>query len=264
MSRSSIPLDKPLLSLAIISKNEADRIGRVLSSAASVVDEVIVVDSGSTDETVEICKSSGATVIHQEWLGYAAQKQFAMERADGEWILNVDADEALSEDLGKEILSALRHAESDVAGYSIPRLSRYLDRWIRHGGWYPDRKVRLVRRGRATWVGDGIHEKLEVSGKVQGLESPLLHYVYRDISDQVTTMNRFSTVSAEHRKEPGSSGYLLLGLVHAVGKFLECWVWKLGILDGYPGLVIAVNSAFYVFLKHAKAWEKGRALDRSD
>jgi glycosyltransferase involved in cell wall biosynthesis len=213
---------------------------------------------------VDLCKSSGAKVIHQDWLGYAAQKQFAMEKAGGEWILNLDADEVLSEDLADEIVHTLKNADVDIAGFCIPRLSRYLDHWIRHGGWYPDRKVRLVRRGMATWVGDGIHEKLEVSGKIGRLESPLLHYVYRDISDQVTTINRFSSVFASHREKTCSGGYLLLGLVHAIGKFLECLVWKLGFLDGYAGFVIAVNSAFYVFLKHAKAWEKGRAQDGAD
>jgi glycosyltransferase involved in cell wall biosynthesis len=265
MEISSMPKEKPVLSLSVIAKNEADRIARLLLSAQSIVDEIIVVDSGSTDGTVELCRSSGATVIHQEWLGYAAQKQFAMEQANVEWILNLDADEALSKDLADEIVHALKKEDANnIAGFSIPRLSRYLDRWIRHGGWYPDRKVRLVRRGKASWVGDGIHEKLEVSGKVERLESPLLHYVYRDISDQVRTINRFSSVFAGHREKTGSGGYLFLGLVHSVGKFLECWAWKLGFLDGYPGLVIAVNSAFYVFLKHAKAWEKGRTVCGGD
>jgi glycosyltransferase involved in cell wall biosynthesis len=245
-----------LLSLVVITKNEADRIGKLLKSA-NIADEIVVVDSGSTDNTVDICRSNGARVIHQEWLGYVAQKQFAMDEAQGQWILNLDADEVVSTDSASEILQAIRSAGPAVHGFSMPRMSWYLNRWIRHGGWYPDRKLRLVRRGQAKWSGDGLHERLEVSGEVQKLNEPLLHYVYRDISDQVETVNRFSSVTADHRKRPASSGYLLLGLFHAIGKFLECAVWKLGFLDGLPGLVIAVNSAFYVFLKHAKAWEKG-------
>lgn len=251
------PLDhQPRLSVAVITKDEQDRIAGLLDSA-HIADEIVVVDSGSTDRTREICLQRGARVLEHEWMGYAAQKQFAMEAATGEWILNLDADEALSEESRREILRAIEDAPSGVAGFSLPRLSRYLDRWIRYGGWYPDRKVRLVRRGRGRWVGDGLHEKLEVDGEIRDLHHPLLHYVYRDISDQVRTINRFSSVFADHRGRPGSAGYLLLGIGHAVGKFLECAVWKLGLLDGLPGLIIAVNSAFYVFLKHAKAWERG-------
>jgi hypothetical protein len=114
-----------------------------------------------------------------------------------------------------------------------------------------------VRRGCGLWLGEGIHEKLEVSGRVRQLEKPILHYVYRDIADQVETINRFSAVAANHSGKLGSRLDLLWGVVHALGKFLECAIWKLGLLDGMPGLVIAVNSSFYVFLRHAKSWEKG-------
>ncbi len=245
----------PLLSVVVITLNEADRIGLLLESVSSA-DEVIVVDSGSTDRTVEIARAAGARVIHHEWEGYARQKQFAMEQASGRWVLSLDADEALSPELSQEMIQAIENAPADVAGFSLPRLSRYLDRWIRHGGWYPDRKIRLARKQCGQWKGDGIHEKLEVAGKVERLHNPLLHYVYRDISDQVKTINGFSTVFAEHRSKAGSGWYLILGLFHAVGKFLECAIWKAGVLDGLPGLVIAVNSSFYVFLKHAKSWEK--------
>ena len=256
--------EKPFLSITVITKNEADRIDNLLQSA-SIADEVVIVDSGSTDDTVEICRTWGALVIHQEWLGYSAQKQLAMESARGQWILNLDADEALSGELSQEILSALVNAEIQVSGFSIPRLSRYLNRWIRHGGWYPDRKVRLVRRGCARWVGSGLHEKLEVVGKVEGLKHPVLHYVYRNISDQISTINRFSSVDADHRDNPASAAYVFWGVVHAAGKFLECVFWKRGFLDGIPGIIIGVNSAFYVFLKHAKAWEKRLITkDRTD
>jgi len=255
--------DQPRLTVAVITKNEEDRIPRLLGSV-TIADELVVVDSGSTDGTVEICRQRGARVIQREWPGYAAQKQFALESAAGQWVLNLDSDEALSKESAAEILRAIEAASADVAGFSLPRLSRYLNRWIRHGGWYPDRKIRLVRRGRARWVGDGLHERLDVDGEVRDLEHPLLHYVYRDISDQVRTINRFSSVFASHRGRPGSAVYLLLGVVHAVGKFFECAVWKLGFLDGLPGLVIAINSAFYVFLKHAKAWERGLPRDGRD
>lgn len=248
--------DDVFLSIAVITKNESDRIHHLLEGA-DIADEVVVVDSGSIDRTVHICRGAGAKVIHREWQGYAAQKQYAMEQCRGAWVLNLDADEALSREAKNEILLALRDVPDEVAGFSMPRLSRYLNTWIRHGGWYPDRKVRLVRRDRARWVGDGIHERLEVRGHIRKLNHPILHHVYRDIADQVKTINTFSTVTAEHRRRARSGRYVWLGVLHAFGKFLECAVWKLGLLDGIPGLIIAVNSSFYVFLKHAKTWEKG-------
>jgi glycosyltransferase involved in cell wall biosynthesis len=246
----------PRISVAVITLNEADRIERLLESTR-FADEVVVVDSGSTDGTVEKCLSAGARVIRRRWEGYAAQKMFAMEQACGDWILNLDGDEALSPELACEILDRVRGAPPEVVGFSMPRLSLYLNRWIRHGGWYPDRKTRLVRRGRARWKGDGIHEVLEVDGRVDRLEANLLHYVYRDIADQVRTINRFSSVFAESVPSRASGLTLVWGMFHAAGKFLECAIWKAGLLDGPPGLVIAMNSAFYVFLKHAKSWEKG-------
>jgi glycosyltransferase involved in cell wall biosynthesis len=248
--------DQPRLTVVVITKNERDRIPNLLDTV-TMADEIVVVDSGSTDGTAEICKQRGARVIQRQWSGYAAQKQFALEAAAGQWVLNLDADEALSQECSAEIIAAIATAPATVAGFSFPRLSLYLNRWIRHGGWYPDRKIRLVRRGTAHWIGDGLHERLEVDGEVRELQQPLLHYVYRDISDQVRTINAFSSVFADHRGRSGSAAYLLWGVAHGVGKFLECAVWKLGLLDGLPGLVIAVNSAFYVFLKHAKVWEKG-------
>lgn len=242
------------ISIVVIAKNEADRIGKLLNSA-EFADEIIIVDSGSIDGTQQICIDANARVIHQDWLGYVDQKQFAMRAANSEWILNLDADEWLSKEGAKEILSAIKSAEDEVAAFSLPRLSFYLNRWIRHGGWYPDIKIRLVRKNRGRWVGDGIHEKLDVDGKIKRLKHPILHAVYRNISDQVHTINSFSTVFSENRGRPGSMWYLLCGLLHSLGKFLECYVWKFGFLDGLPGLVIAVNSSYYVFLKHAKSWE---------
>jgi hypothetical protein len=153
--------------------------------------------------------------------------------------------------------AAVAAASSDLAGFSMPRLSRFLGRWIRHGGWYPDRKIRLVRPGDARWIGEGLHERLQVQGRVDSLSRPLLHYGYRNISDQIETINRFSTIYAGTRRA-ADSGFVLAGLLHALGKFLECYVWKAGFRDGIPGLIIAMNSSWYVFLKHAKSWETGQ------
>lgn len=245
----------PKISIAVISLNEADRIGHLLKHA-SFADEVVVVDSGSTDGTVELCESSGARVIHKPWAGYADQKQYAMTQTSGDWILNLDADEYIPDKLAEKIMEAISTAPPDIAAFSMPRLSYYLGRWIRHGGWYPDRKVRLVRRGMGNWIGDGLHEQLKADGRVIPLQDPMHHLVYRNIFDHVKTANQFSDVYAAHKS--GGGFFMLTGVPHALIKFLECFIWKRGILDGWAGLVIAVVSSFYVFLKHAKVWEKHR------
>ncbi len=246
--------ERPEISVAVITLNEADRIDRLLRSVA-FADEVVVVDSGSDDGTVELCQDLGAKVIHRDWAGFTAQKQFALEATSGRWILNLDSDEEVTPELAEEIVEAVRQADDGVAAFSMPRLSRYLGRWIRHGGWYPDRKVRLCRRGRARWEGGRLHESLVADGEVRELENPLRHYVYRDIADQAATINRFSDVVAEERG-PKGGWWVVAGAFHALGKFAECYLWKLGFLDGLAGLVIAMNSSWYVFLKHAKAWER--------
>jgi len=243
------------IGVVVIAENEADRIGMLLDSVP-FADEVIVVDSGSTDATCEICKAKGARVIHNPWPGYAAQKQFALECAGSDWILNLDADESVSPQLAAEIQTTLKKAPPEVNAWSIPRLSRYLGRWIRHEGWYPDRKVRLVRRGKGLWNGDGLHEQLSVQGKTGSLTYPIHHRVYRNISDQLHTIDTYSGIYANGRP-PSGGWFVTAGVLHAIGKFLECFIWKKGMLDGIPGLIIAMNSAWYVFLKHAKVWESG-------
>jgi len=247
-------LEKQKISVAIIAQDEADRIGGLLKSL-SFADEIVVVDSGSSDGTQAICQNAGAKVIFNPWPGYVEQKQFALQATMHEWILSLDADEEVPHPLAAEILRAVAAAGPSIGGFSMPRLSRYLGRWIRHGGWYPDRKVRLVRRGRATWQGVNPHDKLVVEGEVENLTQPFLHYVYRSISDQVVTMNSFSEIYAR-QGHPRGGWFVLAGLLHGLGKFVECYFWKLGFLDGIPGFVIAMNSAGYVFLRHAKRWER--------
>jgi len=248
-------MERQKISIAIIAKNEADRIDNLLNSC-SFADEIVVVDSGSTDGTQALCEKAGARVLYHEWPGYVVQKQFALDVTSSEWILCLDADEEVPVALAKEILSAINNAEADVSAFSMPRLSRYLGRWIRHGGWYPDRKVRLIRRERGLWQGKDPHDKLVVTdGRVKKLTNPILHHVYRDISDQISTINNFSDIYARDKTFRGG-WFVAAGMVHALGKFFECYLWKIGVLDGIPGLIIAANSAWYVFLKHAKRWEK--------
>lgn len=245
----------PTLGIAVIACNEADRIAGLIESCR-FADEILVVDSGSVDGTQALCRQLGARLIEHPWMGYAAQKQIALEACTSQWVLSLDADERVSPELAREIVETLSCAGEDVNGFSMPRLSRYFGRWIRHGGWYPDRKIRLVRSGKGRWVGDGLHETLVVEGRVNPLRHPLHHLVYRNISDQLATIDRFSTVHADQTGRR-SGGHVWLGVLHAIVKWFECYIYKLGFLDGTAGLIIAMNSAWYVFLKHAKAWEKG-------
>ncbi len=250
------------LGIAVVAKNEADRIGKLLKSV-DFADEVVVIDSGSADGTPSLCKEMGARVIFNKWPGFAAQKQFALQQITSDWVLSLDADESVPEPLAREIRSAIDHAFKNLNAFSMPRRSRYLNRWIKHGGWYPDTQVRLARRGKGRWSGDDLHEQLLVEGNIKRLHHPIHHYVYRNISDQIDTINRFSTVAA-HNRSPKGAWFLLAGVIHAMGKFVECYFWKRGLLDGYPGFIIAMNSSWYIFIKHAKTWEKGLSCNRDD
>lgn len=247
------------LSVTVITCNEAENIGACLQSVAWA-DEIIVVDSHSSDGTVDIARRFTDTVIRRPWPGHVRQKQFALEQATGDWVLSLDADERLSDEAGREIRQqVLEGAPPAAAAYSFPRLSWYLGRWIRHGGWYPDRKVRLVRRGAARWGGQDPHDKLLVTGKVCALQGHILHYVYRDLSHQLQTVDSFSRISAAQWHRKGRRLALPLMLVRPPIRFLEMYVWKGGVLDGVPGFIIAVVSSCYVFLKYAKLWELARA-----
>ena len=244
----------PKLTAAIITFNEEKNIRRCLESVRWM-DELIVVDSFSTDRTVELARQYTDKVLQRAWPGHVLQKQFALEQATGDWIISLDADEELSAAAAAEMLSALADAPPEVNGYSFPRQSFYLGRWIRHGGWYPDRKVRLVRRGHARWGGQDPHDKLVADGQTRDLQGNIIHYVYSDIAHQLRTVDSFSGITARLWLEKGKPAGLAAMLCKPVFKFFGTYVWKLGMLDGMPGLIISVISAYYVFLKYAKLWE---------
>jgi glycosyltransferase involved in cell wall biosynthesis len=245
------------LAVCVITRDEEDRIGDCLDSV-SFADEVLVVDSGSTDRTVALARERGARVIVREWPGYAAQKNFALEQVAADWVLSVDADERVTPELAAEIRSLLAAPPEGVAGCSMPRRTWYLGRWIRHGGWYPDRKVRLVRRGRGRWEGGHVHERLVAEGPTRELGGDLLHYTYRDIADHLRTMDRFTTEAARGMAERGGRGAVAGMLVAAPAKFLKMYLLKAGFLDGLAGFVCAVLGGCAVFLKYAKLWERQR------
>jgi len=247
-------MPKPRLSVTIITFNEENNIRHCLESVRWA-DEIIVVDAFSTDRTADICKEYTDRVITRKWPGHVAQKQFALEQATGDWILSLDADERLSENLADEIRKALAADDASVDGYVFPRRSYYLGRWINHGGWYPDAKLRLVRKGTACWSGVDPHDKLMTDGAVRRMKHDLLHYVYRDISHQLATVDTFSGIAAGIWHQDGKKVSRLAMLVKPLASFLITYFWKGGILDRMPGLIISVTTAYYVFVKHAKLWE---------
>lgn len=246
------------LGVCIIAFNEEDRIGDCLDSV-SFADEVLVVDSGSTDRTVEIARAKGARVIVRDWPGYVAQKNFALGQVQTDWALCVDADERVSPRLAEEIRRVVAAGPGEVAGYRMARRTFYLGRWITHGGWYPDRKVRLVRRGRARWGGVDPHDRLEAEGPVGTLAGDLLHYTYRDIADHLRSMDRFTSVAAGEYHARGRGGAVAMMILGPPAKFAKMYLLKAGFLDGLPGFVVAVMGSYYVFLKYAKLWERRRA-----
>lgn len=249
------------ISACVITFNEEGNIRDCLESLRWV-DEVVVVDSGSTDRTVEIAREFGANVVHHPWPGYVAQKNFAIEATTGEWVLCVDADERCTPELRTAIEKVIE-SPGHFVGFEVRRHVRYLGRWINHGGWYPDWKVRLVRHGRARWEGTDPHDKLTADGATGRLDADLIHFTYRSFSDQIRTIDRFSDVAATEWSKDGRRFSLIRALFHPPVKFLECYLWKRGFLDGWPGLVIAVASSFYVFAKYVKLWEM-RRTDRGD
>lgn len=245
------------ISVSIITFNEEHNLIDCLESVRGC-DEIVVVDSFSTDRTVEIARRYTDRVIQRAWPGYVAQKNFALEQCTGDWILCLDADERCTPELRDEIRGALVVSDSTV-GYTMSRHTRYLGRWINHGGWYPDRKLRLVRRGRARWEGVDPHDKLVADGPTADLQGEIHHFTYRSFAHQLRIVNKFSDVAVDEWIKEGRLPSLFLMLFHPPIKFLECYVWKLGFLDGLAGFIIAVTSSFYAFAKHVKLWEKGHS-----
>jgi glycosyltransferase involved in cell wall biosynthesis len=242
------------LSAAVICQDEAHGIADCLASLAWC-DEIVVVDSGSRDATVEIARKHASRVIHNDWPGYVAQKNFALEQTTGDWILCLDADERCTPVLREAIEGTLASAP-DVAGFEVRRHVFYLGRWIDHGGWYPDWKLRLVRRGRARWGGVDPHDKLLPDGPVRRLHADLVHLTYRDFGDHLRTLQRFADVVSAEWERDGRRFSLLRAVLHPPVKFLECFVWKQGFRDGWAGFVIAATSSFYVFAKYVRLWER--------
>jgi glycosyltransferase involved in cell wall biosynthesis len=251
------------ISAVIITFNEEQRLEPALQSLEGLVREVIVVDAFSTDGTVKLAKARGCRVFERAWTNYSDQKNFANDKASSAWILSLDADERVSPELRRE-LEGLAGVEPACDGFSIPRRVYYLGRWIRHSGWYPDRRVRLFRRGAARWEGEYVHENLVVSGRVERLRGDISHFTYRNIADHVARINKFSGLGAQklYVRRKKCRWYHLVFL--PPGRFLKSYILKAGVLDGFPGLVISVLNAYAIFIRYAKLreiWKKGEKIE---
>lgn len=243
------------ISAAIITFNEERNIARVVESLRCC-DEIVVVDSGSTDRTVELAAKLGAHVVETSWRGYAGQKNYASERCQHDWILSLDADEALSEALEGEIWQIKKNGP-EFSAYTMPRMAQYLGRWILHSGWYPDRKVRLFDRRHAKWVGDFVHESVVAEGPIGHLKSSILHFTCSSLSEHLKTMDRYTTLAAEQIIEQKKTvGWRHLA-IDPPWTFFKTYVLQRGFLDGVEGLAIANMAALYNFLKYAKAKNMG-------
>jgi glycosyltransferase involved in cell wall biosynthesis len=239
------------ISATIITCNEERNIARAIESLRCC-DEILVVDSGSIDRTLELASRLGARVVETPWHGYAQQKNFAAGQATHDWILSLDADEALSEALEGEIWAIKKHGPR-YDGYTMPRLAQYCGRWILHSGWHPDRKVRLYQRQRAEWVGEYVHESVRVRGPVGALRHSILHFTCSSLSEHLKSMDRYTTLAAEevvaHKKAVTAPRLVF----DPIWTFIRAYIVQRGFLDGMEGLSIAWMAALYTYLKYAKA-----------
>ncbi len=239
------------ISATIITLNEESSLPRALDSVA-FCDEVVVVDSGSTDSTCRIAEESGARVLHRDWTGYADQKNFAAESAAHEWILALDADEEVTPELRSSI-EQLQGDGPSCGGYRFPRLARYVGRWIRHSGWYPDAKVRLYNRRRGSWRGDYVHESVVVDGPVGDLDGDLLHYTCDSLEDHRARVDHYTDLAAQELIDRGASPSRIRQLASPPWAFVRSYLLQLGFLDGPEGFQIARMAAVYSYAKYSKA-----------
>lgn len=248
------------ITAVIITLNEADCIGRCLHSVAGVADDIIVMDSGSTDRTCELASGLGATVVYQPWQGYSAQKNLANSLVNEGYILSLDADEWLSDPLRDELLR-LKPALDGNKAISFPRLNNYCGRWIRHGGYYPDLKIRLFPAQKARWTGAYVHETLQVDAGISIVKASgdLLHFSYVSISDHINRADYYSSLAAERLQGKSRTGLLLRMLFSPATRFYRNYLLRLGFLDGYEGFLLSAITSVEVFLKYAKALMPGRS-----
>ena len=241
------------VSVYILTFNNERTIERCLASV-QWADEVVVVDSFSTDRTVEICRKYTDRVYQRKWTNHQDQYQYAADLTTHPWIMFVDADEAVPSELAREVRDELKVNQGRYDGYIIYRHTYYLGRWILHGGWNPDYEIRVYDRQKGRWKG-GLHAKVQVDGNLKRLQHSYVHYNYKDISDQIQTIDTYSRIAAEDMVREGRRFSLVSMLFNPLFRFVKEYFLKRGFMDGLPGLIIAVSNIFYVFIKYAKLWE---------
>jgi glycosyltransferase involved in cell wall biosynthesis len=246
----------PKLSVTVITRNEAANLAAALESVAWA-DEIVVVDAESSDETVATARRFTDRVAVRKWPGYVDQKNFAASLASHDWILSLDADERVTPALADEIRRTLAAQPAHVA-FDIPRVTWHLGRWIRSTDWYPDRQRRLYDRRAARWAGGYVHERIEADGSIGSLDGELQHFAYRDISDHLETIDRYTTFAARQMQEAGRRATWLQIAGHPPLAFLRNYVARGGYRDGVAGLIVSTLNAYYVFLKFAKLRELQR------
>jgi glycosyltransferase involved in cell wall biosynthesis len=252
----------PKLSVVLITYNEQPNIRRTLESV-QWADEIIIVDSGSSDATVSICREYTEKVFHQEWLGFGKQKNAAIDKASGEWVLSLDADEPVEVALAEE-LRCIIAAPQALDGYRIPRKTFFLGKQIRYGGWYPDRNLRLFRKGAGRFEERAVHEAIKVQGTVGNTRHAILHYAYPDLASYMSSINKYSSLAVNVMAEKGitrfKAGWVNI-LFRPVLTFVLKYFFRFGFLDGKHGLVLNLFHSYYVFAKYAKAWEQIKKAD---
>lgn len=249
------------ISVVIITYNEEKRLETALKSVAGIASEIIVVDRFSEDETVKIARKYTDRVFKREWTNFADQKNFGNSKTRNTWILSLDADERISPELHEEIMQ-LKSGEPDCAAFSMPRQTFYLGRWIRHAGWYPDRKTRLFHRDKARWQGEYVHEALAVDGETRRLKGALHHFTYADIHDHLKRLNIYSDLGAQklYAQKKKCRWYHLAFLPFLI--FLKSYLWRAGFLDGFAGLVISGLHGYSIFIRYAKLKEIWRRAEK--
>jgi glycosyltransferase involved in cell wall biosynthesis len=258
LTKSKLPITAIVLTL-----NEQSHIADCVQSLG-FCDQVLVVDTGSHDATCSIARQSGAEVLQIDWRGYTECRNQALVHARHEWVLSIDADERVSTELEAELTRLLSGAGALEDAYTMPRKTIHFGRWIRYGGWYPNRLVRFFRKSQGAWRGDQIHEKWQTRGAQGSLKGDILHYSFADFSDQIARNNLYSTLGARKLARQGTK-FTFVGLVvKTFSKFIETYFIKRGFLDGYPGFFISVSAAYSVFLKWAKLWELERVTGESE
>jgi glycosyltransferase involved in cell wall biosynthesis len=247
-----------ILSVCIITYNEERNIVRTLESVKGVADEIIVVDSGSTDRTVALAQSCGAKVFVEAWKGFARQKNSALAKASGDWILSLDADEEVSPELAASIRTLLKSGQSapQFDGYLVARRNLYLGRWLKRSGYYPDRKLRLIKRGRGEFELRAVHEDIKMAGRLGHLRGDLIHHAYPTLESFIDHANKYSTLGGQMVTDERAVGFSITDIVlRPLVAFIYRYFLRLGFLDGREGLLVHLNHAAYVSWKYAKAWE---------